>query len=161
MRLLVVSALVLAWASVAMASDECSDSHRKAAGELLVLSGAEQNALVGASAMADAMLQTNPMLAPYRDVLVAWSGKVMTWDNMKPRFVALYCEHYSEQELRELIAFYETPLGKKTLEVTPEIMRRSALIGGELANEHSAELQAMIRERTAELERSQQPEESP
>jgi hypothetical protein len=105
--------------------------------------------------MADVMMQSNPMFSPYRDVLLKWSENVMTWDNMRPRLVEIYVEAYTEQDLRELIEFYNTPIGKKTLSVLPEIMKRSALVGGELAQEHSGKLQEMIQQRAAELEKYQ------
>jgi len=152
MRAMVVCVSVLAIALSASAEGDYTESHRRVATELLVLSGAKENAIVGASVMADVMLQSNPMLAPYRDVLLEWSEKIMTWDNMRPRLVEIYVEAFSEQELREIIAFYNTPIGKKTLRVLPEIMKRSALVGGELAQEHSGKLQEMIQQRAAELE---------
>ena len=134
------------------ANGEPNQSHREKATELLLLIGAERQAMAGAAAMAEAMLQGNPMLAPYRDVLLEWTGNVMTWENMEPAMVEIYVDTYTEQELSELIEFYTTPLGKKTLEVTPELVRRSALVGGGLAERHQAELEAMIRERAAKLE---------
>ncbi len=155
MRLMAIGVLVLAIALSANAEEDYTESHRKIAAELLVSSGVKENAIVGSSVMVDVMLQSNPMLGPYRDVLLEWAEKVMTWDNMRPRLVELYVEVYTEQELRGLAEFYATPLGKKTLQVTPEIMKRSALIGGELAQEHNAELQEMIQQRAAELEKFQ------
>jgi hypothetical protein len=152
---MVTCVLVLAIALSASAEEDFTESHRQTATELLILSGAKENAMVGASAMADMMLQSNPVLAPYRDVLLEWAEKVMTWDNMHPRIVEIYVDAFTEQELRELIEFYNTPIGKKTLRVLPEIMKRSALVGGELAQEHSGELQEMIQRRAAELEKYQ------
>lgn len=134
------------------AAEPFIDSHRQAAVDLLVQTGAERNAMAMASAMTDAMVQGNPMLADYRDILIAWSSKVMTWDNMKPKMVDLYASAFSEQELRDLSAFYKTPLGAKTLRVLPKIMHRGAEIGADLAQEHQDELQTMIRQRAAELE---------
>jgi len=39
-----------------------------------------------------------------------------------PNLAQIYAEHYSPTELRELAAFYETPLGKKMLLVEPRIL---------------------------------------
>jgi hypothetical protein len=38
-----------------------------------------------------------------------------------PKLANIYAEHYSADELRELAAFYETPLGRKMLLVEPKI----------------------------------------
>lgn len=39
-----------------------------------------------------------------------------------PNLAKIYAEHYTPEELRELAAFYETPLGKKMLLVEPRIL---------------------------------------
>jgi len=39
----------------------------------------------------------------------------------------IYHEHLSQQELKELIAFYETPLGKKTTRVMPRIAQETGM----------------------------------
>lgn len=38
---------------------------------------------------------------------------------------SLYAKYYTESELRDLIAFYRTPTGKKTIQVTPEFVAES------------------------------------
>tara|TARA_R110001592_G_scaffold361805_1_gene673713 strand:+ start:3496 stop:4050 length:555 start_codon:yes stop_codon:yes gene_type:complete len=48
-------------------------------------------------------------------------------------FYALYDEHFSLEQLKELVAFYDTSTGKKLLSVMPDISRRSM----EQAQEHS------------------------
>jgi len=35
---------------------------------------------------------------------------------------AIYARHFSDQELREIIAFYHSPIGAKTLKVMPQVM---------------------------------------
>jgi len=40
----------------------------------------------------------------------------------------IYAKHYTSSELDELIAFYKTPIGKKSIDVTPTIMQESAQI---------------------------------
>jgi len=141
-----------ALAGSAGADEEITKSHRKAAADLLKLMDAENQAMAGANAMADVMLQSNPMLSPFRDVITEWSAKVMTWENMMPKMVALYAETYTEDELKELIAFYSSKLGKKMIRVTPELTRRGAMIGSELAQKHMGELQAAIEARANEMQ---------
>lgn len=47
--------------------------------------------------------------------------------------VPIYARHFSHQDVRDMIAFYETPLGRKTLEVTPKIMQESMQLGQQWA----------------------------
>jgi hypothetical protein len=43
--------------------------------------------------------------------------------------VPVYDKHFSNDEIEGMIAFYETPLGKKLVSVLPEIMTESATAG--------------------------------
>jgi hypothetical protein len=43
-------------------------------------------------------------------------------DEMTNEVVRLYAQRFSEQELKEAVAFYKTPTGKKLLEEEPKIL---------------------------------------
>ncbi len=77
----------------------------------------------------------------------------MNWEKMEPYMVSAYAQVYTEQELRELIEFYESPLGQKFLAKMPELMNvtmttTQEMMGGfyerlgELQAEFEAELAA-------------------
>ncbi|KJS00588.1 MAG: hypothetical protein VR65_12305 [Desulfobulbaceae bacterium BRH_c16a] len=51
--------------------------------------------------------------------------------------VLLYCEYYSHEEILQLIAFYETDLGRKIISFTPEIMDKSLVLGQAWAQNNS------------------------
>jgi len=53
--------------------------------------------------------------------------KDYTWDSVKGDFVALYSHAFTESELKQLIAFYTSPIGKKYIE------KRSEIEGGALS----------------------------
>lgn len=44
----------------------------------------------------------------------------------------IYDKHYTHQEIIELIAFYQTPIGQKTITVLPQITQESMTAGQEL-----------------------------
>ena len=46
-------------------------------------------------------------------------------DDMIAQMVPMYAETYTLDEIRQLTAFYNSPVGKKTLAVTPTLMGRS------------------------------------
>ena len=71
-----------------------------------------------------ALLQTNPQLskdlndvstqlrtefAPRRDELMSYAAK-------------LYADRFSEQELKDMLAFYKSPLGRKMTNVEPQVL---------------------------------------
>jgi hypothetical protein len=41
------------------------------------------------------------------------------WDLMKPKIAKIYADTFTAEELTDLIAFYKSPVGQKTLEKTP------------------------------------------
>ena len=141
--------------------DPASSAADEAATELLLVMDVERMMLGGAAAMADSMIKDNPMLAPYRDVLLEWAGRVMTWEALAPKLVTMYTESFTEPELRDLAAFYRTPAGRKALSVMPELMRRGAMLGGQVATEHMDELQEMLQKRADELEKQPAPPSKP
>ena len=50
----------------------------------------------------------------------------MGWDKIKPDLVKLYTTNFSEAELKGLIEFYQSPLGKKVMEKMPTLSAQSA-----------------------------------
>ncbi|MDZ8118616.1 DUF2059 domain-containing protein [Pontiella agarivorans] len=60
------------------------------------------------------------------------------------RMITIYQGAFSETELKELIAFYKTPIGKKTLEELPRLMQEGAMVGQQVAMKHQAAFQAKI-----------------
>jgi hypothetical protein len=52
-------------------------------------------------------------------------AKELSWENMEKDYVALYADMFSEEELRGMIAFFESPVGRTWLAKQPEIARRS------------------------------------
>jgi len=52
--------------------------------------------------------------------------KSIGWDKVKPDLVKLYTQNFSEAELKDLIDFYQSPLGKKMMNTLPQISMQSA-----------------------------------
>lgn len=49
----------------------------------------------------------------------------MSWEKLKPSFVKIYAETYSEVEMKAMIAFYESPEGRSVLDKTPLVTAKS------------------------------------
>jgi hypothetical protein len=62
-----------------------------------------------------------------------WFDAEIKWADIRPKMVDLYVKEFSEQELKDLLAFYQTPVGKKAITSLPVIMRQGATIGQEYA----------------------------
>jgi hypothetical protein len=51
------------------------------------------------------------------------------WDEMRPQMAKLYAAAFTQAELAELVAFYQTPTGQKTLAKLPALTQQSMVIG--------------------------------
>jgi uncharacterized protein len=51
-----------------------------------------------------------------------------SWSSLKPDYVDVYANTFTEQELSGLIDFYKSPLGRKLVEKTPTLMNASLKI---------------------------------
>jgi len=119
-------------------------SHDRAVMDLIKMTKVEQQMATSTESVADAMTKGNPVLAQFRDVIVEWANKYLTWNAMLPEVAKLYKETFSESEIRELIAFYQTPIGQKVLVKMPELTQKAFSIGSSIGQAHSDELRQMI-----------------
>jgi hypothetical protein len=65
-------------------------------------------------------------------------------------YTPLYSKHYSEAELRELTAFWQSPIGKKTIAAMPELTEGSSLVLQEASVTFIPEFQAAVDKRFEE-----------
>jgi hypothetical protein len=72
--------------------------------------------------------------------------KSMSYKVMEPQLADVYAKNYTKAEMQDLLTFYNTPTGKKSLEVAPKIASESVALGEQVMISHKAELQKIIRE---------------
>jgi len=144
MRILPLSLLAACvWLSpISTKADEAS--HAKAAEALLEKMDMKTMMSQATDQMLQAQVKQNPGIAPFLDEMTAFMNKYMGWDSLKEGMVKIYAEEFSEEELKGLSAFYETPLGKKSLQKMPQLMAKGAALGQQKVQEHMPELQAAI-----------------
>ena len=93
-------------------------------------------------------LQQDPALGPDLNVVAA---KLRTdlqsrFDEITNEVALLYAKNFSEQELKEILAFYKTPTGQKLLKTQPTIISSSMDYARNWANKLSEEVVVKIRE---------------
>lgn len=132
---------------------EYAESHLAAAVEMLEASGARATMEASMDATIDAQLAQAPQLAQFEDIMREFFGKYMSWDQLADDMARLQANAYTEDELRALTAFYQTPLGRKVRAVTPQLTAQGAAIGQRAVSEHMPEFQAALMARMQELQR--------
>ena len=141
--------------TAAPATAASSAASAAAAMELFKVMKLPTNVQDTAAAMIDSEVSRNPGLNPFRETMLQWLKKYMTWDAMVPQLTKLYTETFTDAELKQMATFYGSPAGQKSLEKLPVLMQRTAMIGAGLAQPHSDELKAAMAARSEEFKKEQ------
>jgi len=70
-------------------------------------------------------------------------------NGLPSRMVPLYAKYFTPEDVRGLIAFYQSPLGQKSLSVIPALMQDAMTLGQQWAAEATPRVQEAIKKRLA------------
>ena len=121
-----------------------SAGHRKAAENLLKATNSEQNLSLTIDRMLAGQIEQNPGMKAVEPEMRAYLDKYMSWASLKEEMIRLYAEAFTEKELKELTKFYQTPIGRKTIEKLPQLTAAGMELGQRRMQEHLPELQQAI-----------------
>jgi len=76
--------------------------------------------------------------------MTTFFNKYLPLTDFKDKFIKMYAQIFTEGELKQLITFYSSPLGKKLIDKTPEVMEKGALLQQQVINEHRSELYSIV-----------------
>jgi hypothetical protein len=86
------------------------------------------------------MVQFKPELEKFMD-------KYMSFECLEVDFLEMYMAVFSEDELEDLVAFYNTDLGKKLLDKGPALIEKGLELGQRKVEENQGELEKMLEEK--------------
>lgn len=155
-RALSTLAIVLLFLSATSytAAEEMSPEKSADIERLLEITGAldigKQMSGVFVTQMSDAVAARRPDLPPKLfDVIKEEINKLI--DENFPVFVALitpiYDKHFTHDEIKGLLAFYQTELGRKTIQVMPALMQEGMSVGQQWGQALVPEIQKRVLER--------------
>jgi hypothetical protein len=92
-------------------------------------------------------MQTNPNLAKDLDAVAAKLLKEMEPRKieMHQALTRIYATHFSEQELKDILAFYRSPIGKKLIAEEPKAMEESMKTADDWSKKFAEEIAAKFR----------------
>jgi len=61
-----------------------------------------------------------------QDKVAGIVSDAVAWDKLKPPYLKLYLDAYSEEELDGIVAFYKSPAGQAMVTKTPELMTKAS-----------------------------------
>ena len=156
----ICAAMLLAFVSVttmpatAMAADGISPEKKTAIIELMETTGSKNIGLQMGNAMiqnlAAAMKAGNPDLPDRAVAIIAEETRRLIEkkiDGLMETIIPIYDQYFTADEINELLAFYATPLGKKTIAVLPRLTQDSMLAGQNWGQELVPELVKILQDR--------------
>ena len=139
----------------AKASDDAisleKDSHTLAVEEFFTVMNMKETSDKTIDQMLAMQVQQQPQLASYKDVMTTFLRKYVSYEALKDEMVKLYKAEFSEDEIREMTAFYRTPVGIKAVSKLPTLTASGAQLGVNRVQINMAELQQAIAKREVEL----------
>ena len=121
-------------------------SHRAAAETMLTAANVETSMNSVLDQTLDMQIKANPQLAPLRPVMSKFLSKHLSYEALKEELITMYTEEFTEEELLEIAAFYQTPTGRKAMEKMPVLFQRGSELGNRRVQENTPELRKMIQE---------------
>lgn len=119
-------------------------THREAAILLLTESGVAAAMLAMQEVLLRQQIELNPIIKPYEGVLREFFAKYTSFEALREDFAKLYMDRFTELQLRQIVAFYQTPTGKLAVHELPKVVEVAAALGKRKVQEHMAELKQMM-----------------
>lgn len=131
------------WAGAASAYAQ-TPAHVAAAEDMLVAMDGRAMYEAALVSTMDTQLAADPALAPYREVMLGFFRDFVSWEKVRDDYARTYARRFSEAELRELAAFYRTPIGRRFAEESVEVGAELAGINIRIVQANQDELVSRI-----------------
>ncbi len=79
-----------------------------------------------------------------KDAFMAYMRQVATDPELKAKTTSAYEKNFTIEEIKELIAFYKTPVGKKSIKVLPALTGEIMAFSQQLAQRHVGSFQETL-----------------
>ena len=69
-----------------------------------------------------------------RAAISKWYDAEINFNDIQPKIVDIYVKNFSEDDLKQLLAFYQSPIGQKAIKTMPTVMREGAMVTQDYTN---------------------------
>lgn len=125
--------------SPALRGEELTPAKAADIRRLMEVTGSADLALQFASATSRQMFQVIKAAQPdfpdraiailEKELLALFAERMAAPGGLVDQVIPIYARHFSHAEIRELLAFYDTPIGRKTVRVLPTVVAESMAAG--------------------------------
>jgi len=152
--ILAILLLICIAAQPVIAAEPPADQKQRDIAHLIEMTGAQKLGLQFAQAInlqfSQALRYKNPDIPDKaftileEELVTVFSNNIGSFIDM---IVPVYDKYFTHEEIKGMIAFYETDLGKKAIEVIPQVMDESMLAGQQWGRELAPTLLANLKSR--------------
>lgn len=144
MKFSIIILLLLVSFSLKVFAEESSEDKTKDIRLLLELTGAEENSKQAIQNLINIMKKTAPAISDEY-----WKNfmKNLKTDVMINLLVPVYDKYFTHEDIKGMIEFYKTPLGKKIVSVQPSLTKDAMEIGQKWGIQISQQIMKDIQEK--------------
>jgi len=135
------TALLLVPLLIATAAAADESSHLQEVETLFRLTQMERKINESVEDLLTLQIRQNPDLGRHQAAVRAYLERTIGWQALGPDLTAMYLKAFTEEELRQMNAFYVTPVGQKVLTRVPELVEERNRLAVRRLQEHIGELQ--------------------
>lgn len=139
------------------------DSKRESAEELLRVSnmdsmidgmyGQMNQMFVGLEEQLDIKPDEQPIFDAHMNKLITLLQEDMSWEKIKEPLIDIYLKHYTEKEIQDMLAFYQTETGRSMVSKMPLVMNDSMLFSQEMMKSLLPKIQSLAQELKVEIQK--------
>ena len=144
-RKLIMAALLVCFLAPGQAVRADGDSHSTEVETLFRLTQMERRIRESVDTLAAMQIRQNPQLAAHQTIIRAFLERHVGWQALRPELETMYKAAFSEDELKQMNAFYITPVGQKVLTRVPELVQARNQLAAQRLEQHIGELQQEIK----------------
>lgn len=135
-------------------SQQETENRLKASEELVTAMKIQEGWQQTLNNMIEVQTKQIPGMVELKEVFEEFFSKYMGWESIKEDYIKMYAEEFTAAELKEITAFYKTPVGEKLALKMPVLTKKGAEIGQKKVKDNMLELQIMLSDKMAEIEKT-------
>lgn len=126
-------------------------SHRLLAAKLIDLTNGKDTMRAGFDSVINGVIENMHQhgmpqqgVDEIKAAVAKWYDAEINFDDIRPKMVDVYVKDFSEGDLKQVVDFYESPVGQKVIKNLPGVMREGAVIAQEYTKAKIPSLNAQL-----------------
>lgn len=140
------SLLILSFCVLSLSANAQNPSKEKKINQLLELTGSAKMGILMMDQMMDHLKNSTSDSKAKTEFFEEFKKEIKAED-ITNMIIAIYDKHYTESDIDQLIAFYNSPIGKKMIATMPQVMTESMTAGQAWGKQIVEKYQAKLKEK--------------